>query len=513
MASIEILENTLLKLLTRQGTDLDRQYIVLVEGELGYTTDTKRLYVGDGTTPGGILTGNKFMGAANDITTLSNVARGDFAFDIDNNAFYRLESGTGSDIADWQLIGTITTTANNSIIINSNNSIQVGTLSAGNFSVDAIGANLEIDSNQRIALSGTLALDGITLKTDDASSYFNLPAKLSINNIEYVLPSTSPSTGQYLGYTGINNELKWGIPTDTYTVISPNTGTNIPVGTIVPFVSTNTSVQYGWLPCNGQSVLVVDYPELYNIIGYEYGGVGASFNVPNLNNKLLYGSDDPILSTVYDIASATDTNPISATGINYIIKAISGVVTPSFEVRSPLSATVNDIDVTNTEFNPLDGIVKIGYKPVIVWFNQQGQILAGNGVTSVAVSGASYLEAYTLASYSGVNPGLGTYRNPYGNSGVYEINLATPVSDVNKAIVDIQALNFRQDTPTGIQTQANSIPLYDYGWKDPSTLVIGIITTRYTDNDVNSYGYLLNTYTDSGIYSSKTRFKVSIYES
>ncbi len=39
----------------RRGTDSQRQLITPTEGELIYTTDTKRLWVGDGTTAGGIL--------------------------------------------------------------------------------------------------------------------------------------------------------------------------------------------------------------------------------------------------------------------------------------------------------------------------------------------------------------------------------------------------------------------------------------------------------------------------
>ena len=42
--AIEILENTLLKLLVRRGTDLEREEIALDEGEIGYTTDTQRLF-------------------------------------------------------------------------------------------------------------------------------------------------------------------------------------------------------------------------------------------------------------------------------------------------------------------------------------------------------------------------------------------------------------------------------------------------------------------------------------
>lgn len=39
----------------RRGTDIERESVVFAEGELVYTTDTKVLYIGDGTTPGGIL--------------------------------------------------------------------------------------------------------------------------------------------------------------------------------------------------------------------------------------------------------------------------------------------------------------------------------------------------------------------------------------------------------------------------------------------------------------------------
>lgn len=58
---IEILENTLLKLLVRRGVDADRKNVILSEGELGYTEDSKRLFVGDGTTVGGHITGNKYQ--------------------------------------------------------------------------------------------------------------------------------------------------------------------------------------------------------------------------------------------------------------------------------------------------------------------------------------------------------------------------------------------------------------------------------------------------------------------
>lgn len=42
-----------------------------------------------------------------------------------------------------------------------------------------------------------------------------------------------------------------------------------------------------WLLCNGQSVLVADYPKLHAVIGYAFGGAGASFNLPDSRSRVL----------------------------------------------------------------------------------------------------------------------------------------------------------------------------------------------------------------------------------
>jgi len=48
----------------RRGTSTVLGTITLAEGELVYTTDTKRLYVGDGATVGGISTNSGYTGSA-----------------------------------------------------------------------------------------------------------------------------------------------------------------------------------------------------------------------------------------------------------------------------------------------------------------------------------------------------------------------------------------------------------------------------------------------------------------
>lgn len=51
---IQITHTTVLKEVVRTGTDAKRRLVILSSGELGYTTDTKRLFVGDGGIYGGL---------------------------------------------------------------------------------------------------------------------------------------------------------------------------------------------------------------------------------------------------------------------------------------------------------------------------------------------------------------------------------------------------------------------------------------------------------------------------
>ena len=56
----------------RRGTNAERQLITPAQGELIYTTDTKALYIGDGTTAGGIIVQGA-GGGASSLNDLSDV--------------------------------------------------------------------------------------------------------------------------------------------------------------------------------------------------------------------------------------------------------------------------------------------------------------------------------------------------------------------------------------------------------------------------------------------------------
>ena len=51
-----------------------------------------------------------------------------------------------------------------------------------------------------------------------------------------------------------------------------------------------------WLYCDGRTLSITGYPTLFAVLGYFYGGSGASFNIPDLRERVVAGasSSEPI---------------------------------------------------------------------------------------------------------------------------------------------------------------------------------------------------------------------------
>ena len=366
---IEIFENTLLKLLVRRGTDADRQNVVLAEGELGYTTDTKRLFIGDGSSPGGIAIGGgvyssgggRFIGSVTDVTTLNTAVDGDIAYDTDNKKLYTLTGGSPSILGNWREIGGVYAAADGTITISPTNGIAVGSLSAGDISANALGNSLVLDSNSKVGVTTTQLL------TNSISSfntpYLQLPSSTAFNGVQYNWPAGGVAADLYLKIDASGN-LSWSPAYTPTTLYSASTAGQIPVGSIMPFIS-SSNAPIGWLLCNGQSVSTSAYSELYAVIGYTYGGSGSNFNVPNFINKTIYGvQNSPSTATTFSLASGSNCT-LSASGALYIIKSKPDqVINVSTTILHPLSATLNGT-LQLGSFNPLSGTVVIGAKPVL----------------------------------------------------------------------------------------------------------------------------------------------------
>jgi len=99
---------TIVKLKIRRGSNAQRQSVILEQGELGYTTDTKRVFVGDGITTGGTIVGNIAYSpgtAPNYRLTLASAVLGDIV--QDQNILYQLTSSDYSLSGSWTMISPL----------------------------------------------------------------------------------------------------------------------------------------------------------------------------------------------------------------------------------------------------------------------------------------------------------------------------------------------------------------------------------------------------------------------
>jgi microcystin-dependent protein len=76
---------------------------------------------------------------------------------------------------------------------------------------------------------------------------------------------------------------------------------DVPIGTIVPYTGDCGNVgvigslgRKGWMPCDGSSLLIDEYPELYEVIRVNYGGefvggVPVKYNLPDLSSQFIRG--------------------------------------------------------------------------------------------------------------------------------------------------------------------------------------------------------------------------------
>ena len=78
-------------------------------------------------------------------------------------------------------------------------------------------------------------------------------------------------------------------------------------GLIIPWSS--ASVPSGFLECNGQSVSTSTYANLFAIIAYTYGGSGASFLLPDLQDRVVVNK-----SNTKNLAQTGGANTVVSTG-------------------------------------------------------------------------------------------------------------------------------------------------------------------------------------------------------
>ncbi len=95
-------------------------------------------------------------------------------------------------------------------------------------------------------------------------------------------------------------------------------GDSLPVGTVIAWCGTSSSVPAGWMLCNGKALSKSVYKELFTAIGTSWGSAGDKFNLPDLRGRFLRG-DDAGTGRDPDVKKRMPSNPGgSATGVGSV---------------------------------------------------------------------------------------------------------------------------------------------------------------------------------------------------
>jgi microcystin-dependent protein len=172
----------------------------------------------------------------------------------------------------------------------------------------------------------------------------------------------------------------------------------LPSGLIFPYGGSRAPD--GYLFCQGQSLSTAQYANLFNAIGYSYGGSGASFNVPDLQGRVPVG-----LGTNADVNALTDND-----GITTVANRTPNHthVVPKHKHSVSVSGTTNNTNLAHAHATGNGGL-----------FLSTG----GGSSANVSTGGGGYVFQYT-------DTRLGDHSHPFSGSGTAGVT-TDPSGDAN----------------------------------------------------------------------------------
>jgi len=122
----------------------------------------------------------------------------------------------------------------------------------------------------------------------------------------------NPVVGEF-GFNITLNTFEYWDGTAWQQVVTASSNSTVPTGSLLPFAGSVAPL--GFLLANGASYPTVTYPSLFATIGYNYGGAGASFNLPNMVNNVPVGIGGSIAPTFSPTPVGSDTHTLTVAEI------------------------------------------------------------------------------------------------------------------------------------------------------------------------------------------------------
>lgn len=166
---------SIIKLKVRRGTDSQRQRIILEQGELGFTTDTQRLFVGNGILSGGVVAGNiihpiQLVNGAR--INLSNAIKNDI---VNENGFlYQLSGANYNQLSAWSFIGPKVNGTSIDYDVNRQLTIKTNGIGANSFNETATYNMGGLVANPTQGLSANIDRNTLTITSTNQLSVFKI---------------------------------------------------------------------------------------------------------------------------------------------------------------------------------------------------------------------------------------------------------------------------------------------------------------------------------------------------
>ena len=194
----------------------------------------------------------------NNTVGANNTAHGSSALLNNVTGSYNVAVGAGALYANYSTSGNVAVGYNAlGSSVNGSNCIAIGY--AAGLGLSTNGGNYNIDIGN-LGSNGDAGIIRVGTQGTQTSTY-----------IAGVYGSSVTNTGVPV-FVNSSGQLGTGSASFGY----------LPTGGILAFPTTN--VPSGYLRCNGASVGTTNYPSLFGVIGYSYGGTNGLFNVPFISN-------------------------------------------------------------------------------------------------------------------------------------------------------------------------------------------------------------------------------------
>lgn len=328
------------RIIIRRGTEQERAGVLLLQSEPGFATDSKRLYIGDGTTNGGVTIGTKFLGFAAFGAIASNVpateapALNDIVFDTSSNILYALTAVNFALTESYRPIG-INIQADNVTIEKTGSTLAVKreSLDGTYLTSAAIGRGIE-----RINSSQTLRI--ITPKPELS---FSTVGELQITNAGVgneklaIMPPNTVKGVLSIAGTPQDITLDQVVPVDDVTIQKTGGVLNVKDSGItnaklanMPGATVKGRLTTAGVPQDIPISSILQYQDLYfslDVRGLNVTGSGSE-SVASLLNELAPPGGFPAGLKAHIAATTQNYQPAVYQSIRQISRTISRLVTP-----------------------------------------------------------------------------------------------------------------------------------------------------------------------------------------